>query len=65
MAREALEETITFLRHRILEYHEKILDESIEWADKEPFYLKMQEDMLVLQRLLPSEKVVIRTKVEW
>lgn len=65
MYRNAWEETVAFLRERILEYHQKILDESVEWADKEAFYLKMQEDILILKRLLPNEKVEIKTRVEW
>lgn len=65
MYRNAWEETVELLRKRIVEYHQKILDESVEWADKEAFYLKMQEDILILKRLLPNEKVEIKTRVEW
>ena len=66
MNRNHLYKTITFLRERIEEYHEKILSEKIEWKEKEPYYLMMQEDILILEKLLgQGEKVVIRTKVEW
>ena len=64
MNRKALNETITFLKQRIKEYHEKILDENTKWEDKESYYVKMKEDLLILGKLL-QEEVVITTKVEW
>jgi len=64
MNRKALNETITFLKQRIKEYHKRILDEKIEWEGKEHYYVKMREDMLVLGKLL-GEEVVITSKVEW
>jgi len=64
MSKKELERLAPFLMKRIREHLDKILDENTSWEHKEDDYIKMQEDLLILEKLL-GETVEIKTEIVW
>jgi hypothetical protein len=59
-----INETVAFFHARVSEHLYKILDKDIPWEDKEPYFIKVQEDKLVLEKLL-RKTVEIKVEIIW